>query len=481
MSVARVLHNINPQEVWHYFEDISSIPRCSKYEEKIRTYVRDFARVHALAVEQDSIGNIVIKKEGTNGSRDPLALQAHVDMVCEQDGTIQKDLRKEAIELCKDDTWVFARGTTVGADNGIGFAMILAILAGNHKHPPLEALLTADEESGLVGAQSLDARLLTAKRLINIDSDREGSFWIGAAGGQTVSGEYAVEWQENPPDYKCVCLTIRGLRGGHSGVMIHEGRVNAIKLLFRLLNGLPNTICLYDLNGGGIRSNAIPREATVSLSLPHNFAIDQYVEQARSDFSAEFGKDESDFLMELYSITELPSKVFTQESTQRLIKTVLTIPDGPLGMSRNVKGIVESSSNLAGICLEKGKVHILASQRSLFEHLLDYFSSVVMAAIQHGGGKAKLSERYPAWQPLEVSTLMEFCVKVFEDMFSYTPKVEIAHAGLECGALKQRLGNLDVISIGAHIEGAHSPLERVNIKSVARTWEFFLQVLRLIT
>lgn len=478
-DVNAVIADLSPSEVWKQFVAISAIPRCSKHEHAVSEYVIRLAKKHKLSWNKDEYGNIVVKKPATNASSRPLILQSHLDIVCESVPEKAIDMRTTPIQLRTDGMWVFADGTTLGADDGIGVSLMLAILDGNYAHPPLEALFTVDEETGLRGALQLDVSMLEGKRLINIDSDTAGKFCIGSAGGQTTHGKIPAQKGEAPADYVFFRIQVSGLVGGHSGVTIHEGRANAITLLARTLDQLP--LCIADIEGGSVRHNAIPRDAHALVGIPVAEAdnLKKRVAQRQKEFSQEFGVLEPQLTLSC-TAHESPLTALDISTSERLIRLLLTIPSGMISQGRSFPGVTDSSSNLAGVWLKETELLIISSQRGVMDHITQDTGRVVVSAIAQAGGKSWMNEQYPAWTPQNDSELLTRLSSIYQDLHAEPPQQEIVHAGLECGVIRSRMGELDAVSIGATIQNMHSPDERVLVDSVGSVWQFLLAVLEKI-
>lgn len=470
--------------VWRYFAALAAIPRCSKNERAAGDYVISVAQEHGLAHSRDDAGNIVVSKPGSGApaAGPPVVLQAHLDMVCEKNMGTDHDFAKQGIGLEIADGWLRARGTTLGADNGIAVAMMLAVLAADIPAPPVECLFTVDEESGLIGAQNLDIRMLTGRRLINLDSEEEGYLSIGCAGGLNTYVTIPVVRQSAAAGTDRYVLMISGLQGGHSGVNIHEGRGNALVLAGRALEAalaLPG-VALAEIRGGD-KHNAIPRECRIELSVAAGAEpeLRAAVTRLTGDFRAEHAKIEPDLAMTLEAAAA-PSGdnlVYADEAAQRVVNFLLAVPHGVLGMSEVVPGLVETSTNLAAIDRKNGTIEVLTSQRSPQESLIQWAAAKVTAAARLAGGDARKAEHYPGWPPNDQSPILAQTVTTYESMYGKAPEVIAVHAGLECGVIGSKIAGMDMVSFGPDILGAHTPEERVSIASTDRTYEFLVALL----
>ena len=478
------LSSLKPQSVWKFFYDISQIPRCSGHEEKVIKYLEDFAEKHSLDYKKDSAGNVCIKKPAAPGyeSKPVVVLQGHVDMVCEKNTDVNFDFNTEGIRLTVEDGWITAEGTTLGADNGIAVAMTLAVLADRSlEHGPLEALFTVDEETGLTGATNLDPSMIDGRILFNIDSEEEGIFYIGCAGGITTIGTIPVREEQPRKDSTSFSLSITGFRGGHSGAEIHEGRGNSVVSCSRILKAISSRteIRLFRLDGGD-KHNAIPRECTASFTAAgeEEEKITAIVDKYRTILMDEYGDIEPNLEIKLEKSGSHPEKVLTGEDSVKIIDTLFVLPHGVIGMSRKLPGLVETSTNLAAAHLKDGKVTILTSQRSSTMSMMDHIALQVRTILKNAGAEIKLEGQHPAWTPDPGSNILKTFKKVYTESTGKVPEVTAIHAGLECGVLGEKFEGMEMISFGPDMEEVHTPDERLSISSVERTWEFLLKVLK---
>jgi dipeptidase D len=480
----QAIEGLEPKLVWEFFYEISRIPRCSKHEGKIREYVIQFAKERGLEYKVDSVGNVVIRKPATPGmeNKPGVVIQGHLDMVCEKNKDTDHDFSKDPIKLVRDGEWMRADGTTLGADNGIGVAMALAALADeNLEHGPLEALFTIDEETGLTGATELDPTMLEGRILLNIDSEELGALYIGCAGGKDTEGFLPIEWEDANASSKNVMVKITGLKGGHSGLNIHEGRGNAIKLGTRFLYKLNQQfdVRLFDVEGGS-KHNAIPREFFAKFQVKESElnAIRNLAGEYQTMFLNELGDIEPDLKVEVEEISEAPSKVFSKAMQTKLIQLLYALPHGVISMSRAVEGLVQTSTNLAVVKTENDQIAILTSQRSSLMSERDDLADRHTAIFQLAGANAVQGGGYPAWTPNPNSPLLQLCKEVHQKLNGEEPEVKAIHAGLECGIIGDKFPGMDMISFGPTIEGAHSPDERVKIQDVEVIWNFVKEILK---
>lgn len=482
-----VLQGIEPEKVWRFFEEISQIPRCSQNEEQIRTYLKKFAEQRNLNTAQDAVGNLVIKKPATQGNEKAkgVILQGHMDMVCEKNSTTQHDFSKDPIKLYKDGDWLKADGTTLGADNGIAIAMALAVLDSNTiEHGPLEALFTTDEESGLTGALGLDPAILDGRILVNMDSEEEGVFYIGCAGGVTTSGWCPIEWSPTPEGYVYYKLSVTGLRGGHSGGDIHENRGNAIKFGVRILWNLLEKVDvrIATLEGGG-KHNAIPRESFVTFVAPENQQenILQIVDDIRHNISIEYQDIEPDLDITLEHIQEAPEKVLSPKATFKAINCLFMMPHGVDEMNRSIPGLVETSTNLASVTLQDYEVQIITSQRSSMVSKRDNMANRITAILRCPGARVSYAAVYPAWTPDPENPLIDVFKSVYQKLNNSDPEFTAIHAGLECGVIGDKFPDMTMISFGPDMQEVHTPNERLSISSVERIWKMLIEALKSLT
>lgn len=471
------------KRVMDFFLEICRIPRPSGSEEKMGEYLMSFAAARGLSARKDEVGNVLISKPAAPGfeGRQTVILQAHQDMVCEKDATLDHDFMTQPIETYVEDGWLKARGTTLGADDGMGVAMALAILDSKEiEHGPVECLFTVSEETGLTGATCLKPGMMNGKMLINLDSEDEGQIYIGCAGGMNSMIEFEYKSEPVPTGYLFLRVGVDKFHGGHSGDDIEKGFANANKILARFLNAAQDKydMRLCSISGGNLH-NAIPRDATAVIAVP--FA-DR--EKIRVDFNV-FASEVQDE----YHVTEREAKFFMESTdavaeciepavARNIIRSVFAVFNGVYAMSMDVPGLVETSSNLARIRTEQGKVTMVASQRSSVESAKYAVQATVAACFRLAGAKVEQSDGYPGWAPNPKSELLDISVRAYRELFGRDPQVKAIHAGLECGLFLDAYPDLDMISIGPTLRGVHSPSERLELATVPMVFDHLLAILR---
>ncbi len=470
MSSNEIL-NLEPKLLWKYFYEISQVPRPSKKEAKIIKYLEDFAAEGKIEYKKDEVGNIVMKIPASKGFENSpgIVLQSHIDMVCEKNKGTEHDFDNDPIKLKIENNWVTAEGTTLGSDNGIGVAAALAILKdANFNHGPIECLFTVDEETGLTGANNLKPGFISGKILLNLDSEEMGAIYIGCAGGVDTIGNLQLFFKD--PDIKNMSqkIIVKGLKGGHSGLDINTGRANAIKLLARILNELNSSIKFELANiDGGSKRNAIPREAEAVIKFDENYneKVNHIIEKFQNNFKSEFSHSDPEIEIKIEKSTINFEKVISNELKVKIIKLLLAIPHGVISMSGAIKELVETSTNLATIQIQNENLQIVTSQRSSIESSKNYIAKSVESAFHLADAKVLQSDGYPGWQPDTNSNLLKIAKDLFKKEYE-EPEIKAIHAGLECGILSAKYPGLEIISFGPTITGAHSPDEKVNIKTV---------------
>lgn len=480
------IKNLEPKAVWGYFDQITRIARPSKREELICAYLRDFGHLHGLEVLEDSKGNIVIVKPATVGYEHlaAIVLQSHVDMVCEKDPAVEFDFSKDAIQTYIEDGWVRARGTTLGADCGIGMALSLAVLtAEGISHPRIEALFTVDEEQGLTGAKELGRGMLTGERMINLDSEDEGEIYIGCAGGVDTIASFEYHTKKAPTKgYEYRRIEVSGLCGGHSGDDINRGYANANKLLTRVLWSLMSQsdtlLCLLD--GGNLR-NAIARDAWAVVAIDEtllDLATADF-ERVYSDIRAEFDTREPNMVMS-FEVTEPTRHRIDRATAHRLVAALQAAPHGVQAMSPTMPGMVETSTNLASVkMVEPEEIIVTTSQRSSLEGAKRDIATTVESVFRLAGAAVHHTDGYPGWSPNPTSEFVQNAARLYQEMFSREARVKTIHAGLECGLILEKYPQLDIISIGPTLRGVHSPAERIEIVTVKMLYDYLLALLAL--
>ena len=476
--------NLEPRLVWEQFEAITRVPRPSKKEGKIISFLVDFATKHGIEYRKDAIGNVVMRKPATPGYEDrpTVILQAHMDMVCEKNSDVEFDFERDAIRPRIDGGWVKAEGTTLGADCGIGMAAALAALIDPEaEHGPLEALFTVDEETGLTGAFELGEGMLTGKYLINLDSEDEGELFIGCAGGIDTIATFRYRMEEAPKNYAFFRVDVSDLLGGHSGDDIDKGRVNSNKTVARLLwDGMQSfelRLCYFC--GGNLR-NAIPREAYAIFGIPARFR-EEFLKRYKlfaADLDAEFRLREPNFRITLNEMPEM-DRVLDARTQFGLVYSLVGVPNGVVAMSFAVPGLVETSTNLASVKFEgDDRIVVTSSQRSSVESAKTYVMQMVESVFALAGAYVAHSDGYPGWTPDPRSRLLEVTADSYRRLFAAEPKVRAIHAGLECGLFLEKYPDLEMVSFGPTLRGVHSPDERLEIATVPKFWELLKEVLK---
>ncbi|MDO9635236.1 MAG: aminoacyl-histidine dipeptidase [Paludibacter sp.] len=475
---------LQPHSLWNFFHQITLIPRPSKKEEKISAFLVDFANQHQLSSVKDAVGNLVISKPATSAyvNHPTVILQAHIDMVCEKNADVVHNFDTDAIQTYIDGDWIKAKGTTLGADNGIGVAMMLAVLAAdNLQHPALECLFTVDEETGLTGANGLEKNLLKGLILINLDSEDDGEIFIGCAGGIGTKALLSYKTEPTPSGLFGFMIKVSGLTGGHSGSDIHLGLGNAIKILNRFLWQVNQTMDLRIIAfEGGNLHNAIPREAFAHAAVPYHeketirVMLNHYIVD-----SEELLKDIEPKLRITLESDALPDSVMEKAASDCILNTLYACPHGVIAMSKKMLGMVETSTNLASVKMKENQViEINTSQRSSFEYSKMDIAAQIFAVFELAGATVIQSDGYPSWQPNLKSDILKQTTKAYELLFQETPKIKVIHAGLECGLFLEKYPHLDMISIGPQMYGVHSPDERLNIASTQKTWKWLVEILK---
>ena len=474
--------DLQPAIVFHYFEEVCQVPRPSKKEEKIRAYLLEFAQKHGLAAKTDEAGNVLIEKPASAGKENlkTVVLQSHMDMVCEKNKDTEHNFETDPIQTYVDGEWLRAKGTTLGADNGIGIATQLAVLASEDiEHGPIQCLFTVDEETGLTGAFALKEGFMNGDILINLDSEDEGELFIGCAGGAGTTAQFPCPMTAAPEGYFFFRVAVKGLTGGHSGDDINKNRANANKLLNRFLVQLMEKydLRLCEIDGGNLH-NAIPREAHAVCAVPmkdkESVRVDLNV--YLSEVENEFAVTEPNLVMELES--ESPrAEVMEQEAMKKFLLSLYAVHNGVYAMSQDIPGLVETSSNLASVKQRDGKIVVVTSQRSSILSSRKDMSQMVAAAFLLGGAEVTTGDGYPGWKPNPNSEVLQIAVESYERLFATEPKIKAIHAGLECGLFLEKYPSLDMVSFGPTLRGVHSPDERMLIPTVDKFWRHLLDVL----
>lgn len=480
------IRSLEPVALWSYFADLNAVPRPSKNEQRVTQFMREFGQRLGLLTEVDGVGNVLIRKPASAGreNRPTVVLQSHLDMVWQKNADSSFNFENQGIDMFVEGDWVKARGTTLGADNGIGVATIMAILASRElEHPAIEALFTIDEETGMTGAKSLPAGWLEGRILLNLDTEEDHVLTIGCAGGVNVSGKLPVTTQSAAKDSTGLKLTVRGLKGGHSGMDINLGRGNANKLMNRLLFAATERFGFQvaTVQGGGLR-NAIPREsfATGCLAAKDREAFAQWLGQTGGTIREEYRLTDPEARIEVEFLAAAPERVLTEADQRKLLAAVDACPNGIFRMSPSIPGLVQSSNNLASVSLKGEQVDFLCLTRSSVDSERDEVARVIRSLLTSLGAKVEMDSDYPGWQPLPESSIVKLMSTVYREMFASEAHVEACHAGLECGIIGSHFPGMEMISFGPNITGAHSPDEKVQISSVQKFWGYLTETLRRI-
>jgi dipeptidase D len=480
--MSQAIEGLQPVIVWKYFAEIARIPRCSKHEEAMTKYVMETAQRLGLKAKSDKFGNVVVQKPASAGKEwvKSIALQGHLDMVCEKNKDKVHNFAKDPIELVRKGNVLMANGTTLGADNGIAVATHLAIMEDRSLvHGPLEFLFTVDEETGLTGASNLAPGMLESRTLMNLDSEEEGHIYVGCSGGRDTLGTWKASFESAPAGTAGAVLKVTGLKGGHSGLEIDKGRGNAVKIINRVILQLaPLGARLASVDGGN-KHNAIPREAEALLSFPKKRweEAGAVVAQCNMVISAELGSVEPDLTITL-APTKKKGKVLAKQLQKKLCSTIAALPHGVTKMSADIPGLVETSTNVAVVRTEKKSVFVATSQRSSVASEIDEICQSVAAVFDLGGAAVKGTDGYPGWKPNMNSEILRLARSTYRQLFGKDPEVKAIHAGLECGIIGEKFPGMDMISFGPTLDAVHSPDEKIYVDTVDRYWKFLLEILK---
>lgn len=477
------MKNLEPKVLWNFFHQITQIPRPSKKEERILAWLKDIAASHQLDYEQDKAGNLVIRKAATPGyeNNPGVILQSHVDMVCEKNADTEFNFDTDAIQAYIDGDWVKARGTTLGADNGIGVAMALSVLtASDLHHPAIECLFTVDEETGLTGAFALETGLLKGEVLINLDSEDDGEVFIGCAGGIGTKASYEFTSEAAPAGLFSFKVDVSGLKGGHSGGDIHLGLANALKLLTGYLGRLKAQmpVRLAAIQGGNLH-NAIPREAGAVVAVPYaeKETVRVLLNLYLAEVEAQFSTIEPGLKLTLAS-SEQATELIDQHTTDHLIDALNACPHGVMAMSTDMPGLVETSTNLASVKIDGNRINIVTSQRSMGEAGKKEIAATVYKVWNDAGAQVEQTDGYPGWKPNLDSRILTITREAYKTLFGNDPAIKAIHAGLECGLFLEKYPQLDMVSVGPQMYGVHSPDEKLSIASTQKSWAWLVEILK---
>ncbi|RKZ41437.1 MAG: aminoacyl-histidine dipeptidase [Gammaproteobacteria bacterium] len=470
-------------EILKWFEKMNQIPRCSGNEEAIRTWLINWSNEHHFAIKTDKVGNLLISVPASSGYENApiVVIQGHLDMVCEKTHDSKHDFTKDPIKLIEDGEWLRADNTSLGADNGIAIAIAMTLsLDKSISHPPLELLFTIDEERGLVGAGALEPGFFEGRILINLDSEDEGYFMIGCAGGLNTLLSIPLEWTDVPNHYQVMKIQAGGMKGGHSGIDINAQRANAIKVLAQILLMTKSQVDLRLVKfNGGTANNAIPRDAEAFVLVPEEQAqtVKKLALEAAKNIRAEFQNTDPDLFIKVDTVSETFTQTITAIDTQKLIDVIMVLPHGVIAMSTDMKELVETSNNIAKISIENGQLKVLNTQRSSVESRTYAVSQRIEAVARLVGGEVSRDTYYPGWQPNMASPLLAKSIDVYKKQFGKKPQVTAIHAGLECGIIGSQVSGMDMLSTGATIKDPHSPDEKIHIGSIGKVWDFMVALL----
>lgn len=475
------INGLKPESLWQRFYELSQVPRPSKKEDKIQAHVMNFAKENNIAAKKDKSGNILLTFPASKGCEkaQTVILQGHIDMVCEKNKTKVHDFENDPIKLLREGDWITADGTTLGADNGIGVAAAMAVAMDKKaKHGPIEVLCTSDEETGMTGVNNLQKGFISGTVLLNLDSEEDGAFYVGCSGGQDTVGKFNLEYSKKRRGYKPYEIMFTGLRGGHSGLDILNGRANAIKLLAQFLLKLEVPYQIATFSGGSLR-NAIPREseAVILLKDGDEKVVRSAAKKFVKDTLLEYKSNDDGISVRIKAAKAAYSKAYKTDLTKTLIKTLVALPHGVMAMSSDIPDLVETSTNLATVKEENNKIVIGTSQRSSIDSAKENITERVVAIFELAGADVIVGDSYPGWKPNMDSNLLKISQKVYKKLFKSEPEIKAIHAGLETGLLGSKFPKLDMISFGPTITGAHSPDEKVSIPDVEKFYKLLKGVL----
>ncbi|MCB0430128.1 MAG: aminoacyl-histidine dipeptidase [Flavobacteriales bacterium] len=481
--MSQEVRELAPKEMWNHFADLNAVPRPSKKEERISAFMMEFGKSLGLETLQDEIGNVIIRKPASKGmeNKQTVVLQSHLDMVHQKNASTNFDFNTQGIEMFVDNDWVKAKGTTLGADNGIGVASIMTVLASDTiPHPPIEALFTIDEETGMTGALNLKGGLLNGKILLNLDTEDDDELTIGCAGGIDVTANGIYTSAPTPAGTQTYKITVNGLTGGHSGMDIHRNRGNANMLMNRILTDAATKFGVHisTIDGGGLR-NAIPREsvATVAVSADAASNFEAFVKETGNAFKSEY-KDTDPNLAVSLEKTDAPQNILPADFQQKFLKSIADSTNGVYKMSQEIQGLVQTSNNVARILVKDGTYTVMCLTRSSVDAEKMELAEKLKTSLESAGGKVDFAGAYPGWTPKPGVAIVKIMDNLYRELYKSEPKVSACHAGLECGILGANYPDMEMISFGPNIRGAHSPDEKVQISSVHKYWQLFLETLK---
>lgn len=485
-STNPAIRALEPKKLWQNFADLNAVPRPSKKEQRVIEFAKQFGERLGLDTTVDAVGNVIIKKPACGGmdSATPIVMQSHLDMVCQKNSDVDFDFDNQGIEMEIDGDWVRAKGTTLGADNGIGVAAIMALLESDDiPHPPLEALFTIDEETGMTGAKGLAGGLLNGKILLNLDTEDDNELTIGCAGGIDVTATHKYLPEKAPAGTMGFKISVTGLSGGHSGMQIHEGLGNANKIMNRILWKAATEFELHiaEIDGGGLR-NAIPRESFANVVVNSDQAdeFQAWLDTATEQILSEYKTTDPDGSITYQGLEHPPEKIVAPKLQKYLLGTIYSIHSGIHRMSPDISDLVQTSNNLARVLVKDGEIEIACLTRSSVNSERDDMANSIGAVLALTGANIETSGDYPGWKPCPDSTIVKLMSALYEERFNEKAHVAACHAGLECGIIGTNYPDMEMISFGPNIRGAHSPDERVQISSVQKFWGYLLETLKRI-
>ncbi len=479
------VRELEPRSLWNHFADLNAVPRPSKKEERVIQFIKDFGKSLGLETLEDETGNVIIRKPASPGMEDrkTVLMQSHLDMVHQKNADTNFDFSTQGIDMFVDGDWVKAKGTTLGADNGIGVATIMAVLASKDiQHPPIEALFTIDEETGMTGALGLKGGLLNAEIMLNLDTEDDRELTIGCAGGVDVTATGSYETEATPADSKAYRISVKGLTGGHSGMDIHLGRGNANKLMNRILFQAADQFGLRiaSVDGGSLR-NAIPRESFAVVAVPQaqDAAFQSFVNTEKAVLKSEYATTDPNLDVVLEP-AEQPQLVLAPDFQYKLLRAIQACPNGIFRMSPDIEGLVQTSNNLARVLVKDGNYSIQCLTRSSVDTEKMDLARAIQGTFELVGANVSLAGSYPGWTPRPDATIVKLMSDLYREMYQEEAHVNACHAGLECGIVGANYPKMEMISFGPNIRGAHSPDEKVQISSVQKYWDFTLETLKRI-
>jgi len=473
------IRNLEPKALWNNFANLNAVPRASKKEERVIDFMVAFGEKLGLETIVDTVGNVIIKKPATKGmeNRKTIVMQSHLDMVHQKNNDTNFDFETQGIEMYVDNGWVKAKGTTLGADNGLGVATIMSILEANDiPHPAIEALFTIDEETGMTGAMGLEVGYLNGEILLNLDTEDDDEIGVGCAGGIDITATKSYATEKTPKNNSAYRITVKGLQGGHSGMDIHKDFGNANKMMNRILYALKEVLSIAKIDGGSLR-NAIPRESHAIVTTKDIKIFEDEFYAIAKDIINEYSAIEEELEIDLEECI-LPESVLSKKDTETLLRAIYTTHNGVFRMSPDIDGLVETSNNIARVLVLDGEIRILCLTRSSVESGKMDLAYNISSGFELAGFKVKLSGSYPGWKPNPNSPILKVLDATYQTLFNEKPNVLACHAGLECGILGTNYPEMDMISFGPTIKGAHSPDERANVISAQKFWKYVLQILK---